>query len=132
MINALSADQHDTVLAQGLAVLVFRTAESRACQNFQPELDSFVAQHPVVQVWCVDPTREGDLAKVHGLSVLPTIVIYRDGLPARRFHGVISAADLTEEVDEVANADMDEEYRDWMVESLQSGVVGSPFLGGPY
>jgi hypothetical protein len=87
MMKALSADQHDTVLADGLAVLVFRMAESPACQNFQPELDKFVARRPEVAVWTV------------------------------------------EELDELAEADMDQEYNDWMVEMLETGEAGSPHVG---
>jgi thioredoxin-like negative regulator of GroEL len=131
MMKALSADQHDTVLAEGLAVLVFRVAESPACQNFQPELDAFVARRPEIAVWTVEAMEQRDLADRHGLRALPTIVMYRNGLPARRFAGAMSADDLVEELDELAEADMDEEYNDWMVEMLETGEAGSPFLSAP-
>jgi hypothetical protein len=55
-------------------------------------------------------------------------VVYRDGLPARRFAGGMSADDLEEEVDEVTHADMRAEYNDWMVEMLESGEAGSPHV----
>ncbi|MBB5889815.1 thioredoxin family protein [Kutzneria kofuensis] len=129
MMKPLSADQHDAVLAEGLAVLVFRVAESPACQNFQPELDAFVAKRPEIAVWTVEAMEQRDLAERHGLRALPTIVVYRDGLPARRYAGAMSAADLEEEVDELAEADMQEEYNDWMVEMLETGEAGSPHVG---
>lgn len=128
-MKALSADQHDTVLADGLAVLVFRVAESPACQNFQPELDAFVARRPEVAVWTVEAMEQRDLAERHGLRALPTVVIYRDGLPARRFAGAMSADDIEEELDELAGADMQQEYNDWMIEMLETGEAGSPHVG---
>ncbi len=128
-MKALSADQHDTVLADGLTVLVFRVAESPACREFQPELDKFAARRPEIAVWTVEAMEQRDLAERHGLRALPTIVLYRDGLPARRFAGGMSADELEEEVAELADADMQEEYNDWMVEMLETGEAGSPHVG---
>jgi len=129
MMKALATDQHDTVLAQGLAVLVFRVAGSPACRDFQPELDQFAAGRPEIAVWTVEAMEQRDLADRHGLSALPTIVLYRDGLPARRFAGAMSSVDLEAEVDELAEADMQEEYDDWMAEMAETGEAGSPHVG---
>lgn len=128
MMKPLSADQHDRALSAGVAVLIFRVAESPACQQFQPELDAFAASHPDCAVWTVEAMEQRDLAERHHLRALPSIVIYRDGLPARRFAGAISAKELAAAVDEVTHADMDEEYNDWMVGTLQTGEAGSPLL----
>jgi thioredoxin-like negative regulator of GroEL len=128
MIRPLASQEHDSVLATGLNVLVFRVAESPACQQFQPELEEFVRCHPECAVWTVEAMQQRDLADRHGLRALPSIVIYRDGLPARRFAGGISADNLGNEVDEVAAADMKQELNDWMVEMLQTGEAGSPFI----
>lgn len=129
MLRPLSAQDHDSVLSRGLNVLVFRVAESPACRQFQPELDEFVHSHPDTAVWTVEAMQQRDLADRHGLRALPTIVIYRDGLPARRFAGGMSATDLGREVDEVAVADMDEEHNDWMCWMLETGEAGSPYIG---
>jgi thioredoxin-like negative regulator of GroEL len=129
MMRPMSSRDHDVVLATGLNVLVFRVAESRACQQFQPELDEFVRSRPAAAVWTVEAMEQRDLADRHGLRALPSIVVYRDGLPARRFAGGMSAADLGREVDEVAAADMSEEYNDWMLWMLETGEAGSPFIG---
>jgi thioredoxin-like negative regulator of GroEL len=128
MMRSLSADEHDAALSHGVAVLVFRVSESGACRQFQPELDEFVRRRPDCAVWTVEAMEQRDLSDRHQLRALPTIVIYRDGLPARRFAGGMTADDLEEEVDEVTHADMREEYNDWMVEMLESGEAGSPFV----
>jgi thioredoxin-like negative regulator of GroEL len=70
-----------------------------------------------------------DLADRHGLRALPSIVVYRDGLPARRFAGGMTADDLEASVDEVAAADLEQEINDWMVSMLETGEAGSPFIG---
>jgi thioredoxin 1 len=128
MMRSLSTDTHDAALSHGVAVLVFRVSESHACQQFQPELDEFVRRHPACAVWTVEAMEQRDLAERHQLQALPTIVVYRDGLPARRFAGGMSADDLEEAVDGVTHADMQEEYNDWMIEMLETGEGGSPFV----
>ncbi|MFI6759950.1 thioredoxin family protein [Micromonospora sp. NPDC050417] len=130
-MRSLSTSEHNAALSSGLAVLVFRWSGSRACQEFQPELDRFVAEHPECPVWTVEAVEQKDLAELHHLRALPTIVVYRDGLPTRRFAGAMSADDLAETVEEVAQADMDEEYNDWMtdmIDALETGEAGSPFV----
>jgi thioredoxin-like negative regulator of GroEL len=127
-MRSLSADEHDAALCSGIAVLVLRVAESPACQTFQPELDKFVAQHPDCPVWTVEAMEQRDLAEKHHLRALPTVLIYRDGFPFRRFAGSLSADDLVEEVDELREADFQEEYNDWMIETGEAGsrVASAP------
>jgi len=129
VIRPLSSQEHDSALAAGLNILVFRVAESQACQQFQPELEEFARRRPGCAVWTVEAMHQRDLADRHGLRALPSIVIYRDGLPARRFAGSMTADDLGKEVDEVAAADMAEEYSAWMLWMLETGEAGSPFIG---
>jgi thioredoxin-like negative regulator of GroEL len=129
VIRPLSSNEHDAALATGLNVLVFRVAESQACQQFQPELEEFSRRRPACAVWTVEAMQQRDLADRHGLRALPSIVIYRDGLPARRFAGSMTADDLGKGVDEVAAADMEQEFNDWMLGMLEAGEAGSPFIG---
>jgi thioredoxin-like negative regulator of GroEL len=128
MIRPLSSHEHDSTLATGLNVLVFRVAENQACQQFQAELEEFARRHPACGVWTVEAMQQRDLADRHGLRALPTIVIYRDGLPARRFTGSMGADDLGKEVDEVAAADLEEEFNAWVLGLLETGDAGSPFI----
>lgn len=129
MMRPLSAERHDEVLGTGLSVLVFRVAESQACQRFEPELEAFADDRPDVAVWTVEAMQQRDLAERHGLRALPTIVIYRDGLPCRRFAGGLPADDLADAVAEVAAADMADEHNDWMLSMIETGEAGSPLVG---
>ncbi len=95
------------------------------------KLDEFVARRPECAVWTVEAMEQRDLAELHHLRALPSIVIYRDGLPARRFAGAMSADDLEEAVDEVTHANMQEEYNDWMLEMAETGEAGSPYVSVP-
>lgn len=129
MMTAISSLEHDSVLASGLNVLVLRVVESPACQQFQRELDYFVRCRPGCAVWTVEAMQHRDLAERHSLRALPSIIIYRDGLPARRFAGSITADELEKAIDEVAAADMKQELNDWMLEVLETGEVSSPLIG---
>ena len=130
MMSSLATDRHDEVLRTGLHVLVFRMAESPACRQFQPELDAFARDRPEIAVWTVEAMQQRELSDRHGLRALPSVMVYREGLPCRRFAGAMSAAQLAEAVDEVAAADLDEEHNDWMLWMVESGEAGSPYLGG--
>ncbi|MCD5351046.1 thioredoxin domain-containing protein [Kineosporia mesophila] len=131
MMNSLTAERHDQVLGTGLNVLVFRMAESPACRQFQPELDDLVRRRPEIAVWTVEAMKERELSTRHHLKALPSIVIYRDGLPCRRFAGGMGADALSEAVDEVSVADMAEEHQDWMLWMAETGEAGSPYIEGP-
>ncbi|GAB6899338.1 hypothetical protein JCM9957A_24280 [Kineosporia succinea] len=128
-MNALPIDRHDEVLGTGLCVLVFRVQASPACAAFQPELEEFARRSPQIPVWTVEAMEEREVSERHHLRALPSIVVYREGLPCRRFAGAMSAGDLTEAVEEVAAADMAVEYNDWMLDLLETGETGSPHVG---
>ncbi|MDP9824966.1 tetratricopeptide repeat protein [Kineosporia succinea] len=131
MRNALTTERHDQVLGTGLNVLIFLMDSSPACGQFRPELDEFVRRRPEVAVWTVDAMGQRELATRHDLKALPSIVVYRDGLPCRRFAGVMPAGQLSEAVDEVAAADMGEELQEWMLWMAETGEAGSPYIEGP-
>ncbi|WP_205217117.1 DM9 repeat-containing protein, partial [Enterococcus hirae] len=89
-IHALATEDHDTVLADGIAVVVFRVNESPACQRFQPQLEEFSRRNPDLPIWTVEAMAQRALSERHHLQALPTTVIYREGLPLRRFAGGLS------------------------------------------
>jgi thioredoxin-like negative regulator of GroEL len=127
-MRPLPVAQHDAVLSTGLAVLVFRTSKSPACMVFQPELDQLVARRPHLSVWTVEAAQQRVTSERHEVRALPTTVIYRDGLPARRIVGGLSADQLDAAVKEVAEADMEAEISGWMRDMVQIGEPRSPYL----
>lgn len=131
-MNTLPVERHDEVLGAELCVLVFRHEGSPACAAFQPELDEFVRRRPLIAVWTVEAMQHQDVSERHNLRALPSVVVYREGMPCRRLAGAVSADDLAAIVDEVAAADMDQEYNDWMLGMLESGEAGSPHVGTPH
>ena len=66
---------------------------------------------------------------MHHLRALPTIIVYRDGLPLRRVAGSIEEQALDDLVNEVLEADMEEERADWFMELVEAdGEFLSPAL----
>jgi thioredoxin-like negative regulator of GroEL len=126
MIRPLIPAEHDEALSQGVAILIFRMDESPACQKFDPELKEFERRRPDCPVWIVEAMEHRDLADRHHLRALPSIIIYREGLPLRRYAGCVSTEDLVEEVDELVAADMTAEINDWMMEMMEMSEAGSP------
>jgi thioredoxin 1 len=129
MINQLTTGEHDAALSTGTAVLVFLWADSPASQKFQPELERLARRRTDVPFYVVDPMVEEELAEVHHLRALPTIIVYRDGLPLRRVAGSIEEQALDDLVNEVLEADMEEERADWFMELVEAdGEFLSPAL----
>jgi thioredoxin 1 len=126
MMKQLTAGEHDLALSTGTAVLVFLLDSSPACRQFRPELERLSARRLDVSFYVVDPTTEARLAQVHTLGALPTIVVYRDGLPLRRETGGLDESDLEDLMDEVVYADMDDERADWLLDLVENGAPLSP------
>jgi thioredoxin-like negative regulator of GroEL len=126
MMKQLTAGEHDLALSTGTAVLVFLLDSSPACQQFRPELERLSARRLDVSFYLVDPTTEARLAQAHTLGALPTIIVYRDGLPLRRETGALPETDLEDLLDEVIHADMDDERADWLLDLAENGAPLSP------
>jgi thioredoxin 1 len=128
MTKQLTTSGHDAALSTGTAVLVFLMDASPACQQFRPELERLAARRTDMPFYVVDPMAEETLAERHNLGGLPTIIVYRDGLPLRRQVGGIDEQALADLVDEVLQADMMAESMELLLELEEYDELLSPTL----
>ncbi len=69
------------------------------CRMMAPELEKLAAAHAGrLVVGKVDTERHPQLAARHGIEALPTLILFRDGLPRQRLAGARTAASLARDL----------------------------------
>ncbi|MDQ1295057.1 MAG: thioredoxin 1, partial [Actinomycetota bacterium] len=74
---------------------------------FRPIFDSAAERHSDVVFATVDTEAEQALAHRYSVTSIPTLVVYREGIPVFGRPGALSAADLDEVIRQVRVLDMD-------------------------
>lgn len=69
------------------------------CQMMAPILEQVgAALHDKLMVVKIDTDKYPDLASQYGIEALPTLVLFKNGQPARRFEGLLPAEQLIPQV----------------------------------
>ena len=74
------------------------------CKALQPALESLAGKkNGVISVFRIDIDAEPDIAELHGVKGLPTMIIFQRGQVLGRFDGAADEAELFDWVEEVIN-----------------------------
>lgn len=68
------------------------------CSMMGPIVDEIAAEHPEIKVGKINVDNERDLAKQFRVLSIPTLVIFRDGVPINRIVGVQPKEDIVEKL----------------------------------
>lgn len=102
-LPALTGDTFSAAVAEGVVLVDFWASWCGPCQRQLPVLEALAeevkGQFAIVKV---NVDEEKELAKAHGIRLLPTLVFFRDGQPVRTLTGMQSAEALRQ-----AYADLD-------------------------
>lgn len=93
LLQAISADA-------GVPVLVdFWAAWCAPCRMMAPELEKLAPSHAGrLVVGKVDTERYPDLAGRHAIEALPTLILFRDGVPRERLAGARAASAIARDL----------------------------------
>ena len=80
----------------------------RPLPQFAPVFERASEAHPDVTFAKVDTEAEPELSAAYGVRSIPTLVIYRDGIPIFGQPGALPAAALEDIIDQVEALDMAE------------------------
>jgi thioredoxin 1 len=96
----------------GIVFIDFWAAWCSPCRSFAPIYEQAAERYPDIVWGKVDVDAEQELAGTFSIRSIPTLMIFRDGIPIFSQAGLLPGAVLDELVQKVRELDMDEVRRE--------------------
>ena len=106
-VNLSMATFESTVLQDGMVLVDLWAAWCGPCRMFGPVFEAASEQRPDAVFAKVDTESEQDLAAALGVSSIPTLMIFRDGILLYNQAGALPAPALDDLLQQVERLDMD-------------------------
>lgn len=119
-VNLTAETFEATVAAPGLVLVDWWAAWCGPCRMFAPIFEAASEAHPDVVFGKVDTEAERELSGAAGISSIPTLMIFRDGVPLFSQPGALPAAALEDLITQAQALDMDEVRRQVAEETARS------------
>lgn len=104
----MTLDTHDGTVADGIVLIDFWAAWCGPCRQFAPVYEQVSEVNPDVTFAKVDTEAEPELAGRYGITSIPTLVVYRDGIPVFGQPGAVPQPALEDLLTQVRGLDMDD------------------------
>jgi thioredoxin 1 len=121
----LTLDEHDATVKDGIVLIDFWAAWCGPCRQFGPVFERASEKHPDATFVKVDTDAEQELAQRYGVQSIPTLVVYRDGIPVFGQPGALPEPMLEDVLRQVRELDMDvvrEQYAEQMAAAEQANI----------
>ncbi len=82
--------------ASGLVLVDFWSPGCGPCRMMEPVLDGVAARHPAVRFAKLDAAANPDIAWAFNVVSVPTLVLFRDGVPVGEIVGAVPAVRIEE------------------------------------
>ena len=90
-----SVEEFDALIKGEKPVLVdFFATWCGPCRMFAPTFDEFAADHDEVACVKIDVDQLGEIAKRFGIMSIPTIILFKNGEPAKKNVGTMDLEEL--------------------------------------
>lgn len=96
-----------TVLSEGITLVDFWAEWCGPCRMFGPIFEKASETHPEITFAKVDTEAQQQLAGMAGISSIPTLMIFRDGVLLFNQPGALPAPALEDLIGKVKELDMD-------------------------
>ena len=107
-ITLTAEDFESTVLAEGITLVDWWAAWCGPCRMFAPVFEQASEQRPHVTFAKVDTEAEQALAAAAGISSIPTLMIFRDGILLYSEAGALPGPALEDLISQVEQLDMEQ------------------------
>ena len=104
----LTAENHDETVSEGIALIDFWAAWCGPCRQFGPVFERVSEANPDATFAKVDTEDQQSLAAMYGISSIPMLVIYRDGIPVFGQPGALPQEALEDLLTQVRGLDMEQ------------------------
>jgi thioredoxin 1 len=104
----MTRTNHDETVVDGIVLIDFWAGWCGPCVRFAPVFEKASEQHADVTFAKVDTEDQRELSAMYGVRSIPTLVIYRDGIPVFSQPGALPPAVLEDLIGQVRALDMDE------------------------
>lgn len=104
----MTAENHDATVADGIVLIDFWAGWCVPCQRFAPVFEKASEVFEDVTFAKVDTEDQQQLAMRYGVTSIPTLVAYREGIPVFSQAGALGQNQLDELIRQIQGLDMDE------------------------
>ena len=105
-IDVIGEEFESKVNGEGIVLVDFWAAWCGPCRMFAPIFEAASEANPEITFAKVDTEAERGLAGAAGITSIPTLMIFRDGVLLYREPGALPASALTDILDQVKALDM--------------------------
>ena len=105
--STMTSTDHDQTVKDGIVLIDFWAAWCGPCRQFGPVFERVSERNPDAVFAKVDTEAEPELARMYGVTSIPTLVVYREGIPVFGQPGALPEAALEDVLTQVRGLDMD-------------------------